>query len=202
VSPAGRIVAIIALGLALGGVTQVLQGVLTGPLSMLANGLSPWLIAAFATGAGMPTRRWAAASGPILLFAALAGYYALVQLRFGYGGSSKSWLIWGGAAVVAGPIFGTGGWAWRRGDRPLLRGAAAGLVGGLLLMEAFYLPSTAGYPNVAVVWAIAGVLAPLLLGRTGRERLIGLVASIPWAIAGTLALVILAGVDLVLLGGR
>jgi hypothetical protein len=195
-----RLAALVAAGLALGAGTQLLQSVLPPPLAPLANGLSPWLLSAFAAGALMPTVRWAAGAGPLLLFAALAGYYLLVQLRFGYGGSTSSLMLWGIGALVGGPVFGSGGWLWRHGDRPLVRGAAAGLAGGLVLMEAFYLPVAAGVPETAPGWVVVAVLLPLLLGRTARERLIGLAFVVPWAVAGGLGLAMVGVLQLVLLG--
>lgn len=199
-SPIRRLLAVIAAGLALGAVTQLLQGILPGPLAMLANGLSPWLIAAFVAGALMPAPRWAVLAPPLMLLAALAGYYLAVELRFGYGGSKSSLIFWTVASVIGGPIFGAGGWSWRRAARPRVRGIAAGLLGGLLLMEAFYLPLTAGYGYVAPLEAAVAVLVPVALGRTWRERLIGVAASIPWGLAGIVALIVLASLQLALAG--
>jgi hypothetical protein len=198
VSTARRLLIVIGLGLALGAATQVLQGILPGPLGMLANGLSPWLLSAFALGAAMPTPRWAALSGPLLLLMALVGYYLLVQLRFGYGGSKSALIVWGVSAIVGGPLFAFGGWAWHHAERPWVRGTAAGLAGGLVLMEAFYTPAVAGYSWVAPIWAAFGVLLPVLLGRTGRERLIGLATMVPWDLLGLLGLVVVASVQLLI----
>ena len=74
----------------------------------------------------MPTPRVAAAAGTVLLLAALAGYYATVQVRFGYGTNGPILLFWGFGSVAGGLVFGSAGWWWRHGTaRPGRRHRAA-----------------------------------------------------------------------------
>ncbi len=76
----------------------------------------------------MPDTRWAAAAGAGALLLALVGYYGMVQLRYGYGGGTGSWIFWGSARVVGGPVFGVAG-HWWRGPVHRRRAIAIGLLG-------------------------------------------------------------------------
>ena len=54
--------------------------------------------------------RWAAVAGVAVLLLAVVGYYAMIQLRYGYGVAARGLLVlWGLAALVGGPVFGVAG---------------------------------------------------------------------------------------------
>lgn len=93
-----RIGLIVAVGFATGALTQIGQSVLPDGWSQVANAISPWLLMVFCLGAAMPDRRWAASAGVAALLLALVGYYLMVELRYGYGGSRGSLLLSGIAA--------------------------------------------------------------------------------------------------------
>ena len=89
----------VGVGLVTGVLTQLGQGLLPGGTSQVANAISPWLLVTFLVGAVMTSRMGAVAAGIATLAFALVGYYAMIELRFGYGASTSSLLFWGlGAA--------------------------------------------------------------------------------------------------------
>lgn len=189
-----RLVLVVAVvGLATGALTQIGQSVLPAGWSQAANAISPWLLVAFLVGAAMPDRRSAVAAGAGALLLALVGYYGLVQIRFGYGGGTGSWILWGLGAVIGGPVFGAAGWSWRCG--PLRhRQAALGLLAGAFVAEGGYLVALLGYLGEGVGFAIAGLLMPLLLGRSWPDRLGGYVALLPALALGAIGYAVLLGV--------
>src|SRR4029077_5874433 len=102
---AGRGGLIAAVGLLAGVATQLGQSLLPDGVSQAANSISPWLLVAFLLGSRMPDRRWAALAGFGALALALLGYYGMVQLRFGYGGSTGALELWGHGAVLGRAAF-------------------------------------------------------------------------------------------------
>jgi len=186
VSVAARaLLAAAAIGIALGIATQLLQGILPGPLNWIANALSGWLLVAFLVGATMSRPQVAAAACVVMLLAALAGYYATVQVRFGYGAGSSILIVWGLGAVAGGSVFGAAGWWWRHGEARA-RAAAAGLLAALFVAEGVYFLVTLPDPAVGAGAIVAGLVAPALLGRTWRERGLGYVAMVPGLALGAL----------------
>ena len=153
----------------------------------MANSGAVWLAAAFLVGSFMPTDRRAAAAGVVTLVAAVIGYYASVPLIVeGAAAGTRSVTIWVVVAVVGGPVFGIAG-RWWHSDRPDRRIAASALLGGVFFGEG--LDRVLRNPHLAAVgWTMVavGVAVPLILGRSNRERLWGLVAELP-VILATLA---------------
>ena len=103
----------------------------------MANAITPWLLVAFLLGSAMPDTRWAVAAGAGALLLALVGYYGMVQLRYGYGGGTGSWIFWGLGALVGGPVFGVAG-HWWRGPVHRRRAIAIGLLGAVAVAEGAY----------------------------------------------------------------
>jgi hypothetical protein len=174
-----RRLALIALvGLATGVLTQLGQSILPDGWRQVANAISPWLLVAFFVGSRMPDRLWAAGAGIATLLLALVGYYAMTELRYGIGGGTTSLIFWGLGAVVGGPVFGIAGLAWRAGPQRQ-RAFAIGLVAAVLIAEGIYNAVVLSSPTVATGFVLAGLLAPLLLGRTRNDRLLGYAAALP-----------------------
>ena len=90
-------------------------------------------------------------------------------------GGTNALIFWGLGAVVGRPVFGLAGSVWRTGEHRY-RALALGLLAATLFAEGGYhllvLPS-----QLAVGFAIAGLLVPLLLGRSREDR--GVVAAVP-----------------------
>ena len=185
-SPARRAALIVAAGLATGIVTQIGQGALPGEWSQLANAITPWLLVAFLLGSVMPDERWAVAAGVAALLLALVGYYGMVQLRFGYGGSTSSWILWGAGAIVGGPVYGLAG-RWWRGPSHRRRTVAIGLLAAVAIAEGAYNVLVVDHVTVGVAFIVAGLVVPLLFGRSRDDRLGGYVVMVPvLAVGGTL----------------
>jgi hypothetical protein len=178
VTVAARVALIVATGLLVGVITEIGQGLLPDGFSQIANSISPWLLVAFLLGSRMPDRRWAAAAGFGTLAFALIGYYALTQLRFGYGGSTGSLVLWSIAAIVGGPVFGVAGWTWRVEDG-WRRAAAIGLLAAVAIAEGFYLIAIIPEPAVGAGFVIVGLCVPLVLGHTVGERGRAYLAVVP-----------------------
>ena len=183
---ATRLVALVLVaGLATGVVTQLGQSLLPTDWSQAANAISPWLFVAFLVGSAMPGWRAAGLAGAATLVLALIGYYAMTTLRFGIGGSTASLVFWGLGAVVGGPVFGAAGWWWRHGSHRS-RASAIGLLTAAFIAEAGYHAIVLAEPPVALGFVIAGLLVPLILGRSRDDRLGAYVAAVPATLLGAL----------------
>ena len=173
-----RLVVIAVIGLATGVLTQLGQSILPDGWRQVANAISPWLLVAFLVGSRMPDRAWAAGAGVMTLALALVGYYAMTGLRYGIGAGTTSLIFWGLGTVVGGPVFGIAGLAWRAGP-PRQRQLAIGLVAAVAIAEGIYNAVVLSSPAVGAGFVVAGLIAPLLLGRTRDDRLFGYVATLP-----------------------
>jgi hypothetical protein len=184
----------IGLGFAIGLLTLIGQGHLPGAWQHLANTGGPWLVGAFFIGAFMPTWRWAAATGLVALLGCLLGYYVAAQVIVDASSPVGMIAFWVGTALVGGPLFGVAGYWWRgaHGWRDAQawgqwrRAVGAGLLGAVIVAEGLYLlqivpadDRPAGWVEVAV-----GLIVPLLLGRSTRDRLLGLLALLPALLLG------------------
>lgn len=69
---------------------------------------------------------------------ALVGYYGMVQVRFGYGGSSGALALWSAGALVGGSVFGVLGPWWHDANR-WRRAVAVGLLAAAAIAEGAYL---------------------------------------------------------------
>lgn len=137
---------IVSAGLAVGIVTQILQGVLPDGWGVLANSGVMWALMAFALGAAMPTVRWASVGGATQLVIASVVYYVAVDWYEGISSDPRGAIIWSAAGLVAGPVFAVAGhWCARRSD---LRHPALALVSGVLLGEGTYLTWFVGNPDL------------------------------------------------------
>lgn len=141
----------------------------------------------------MPNLRWAMGAGVATLALAVVGYYATVQLRFGYGGSTGALVLWSVASVVGGVVFGAAG-RWWRDPRPWLRAVAIGLVAAVFIAEGIYLTRILPEVAVRIGFALVGLVAPLILGRSWPDRGRGYLAVIPALALGGLGYVALDAV--------
>ena len=197
------VVLVVLIGLALGVLTVLGQGVLPGNWNRIANSGAVWVAVAFAVGAFMASDRTAALAGATTLVGAVIGYYVTVPwLVEGAASSSRSVAIWGVTALIGGPVFGLAGRWWRMGtdDR---RAIAIALLGGAFAAEGVYTLIHIAGPTgsqEAVGWTMLaiGVAIPLLLGRSPRGRALGLVVMVP---VGCLVFAAYSLIDLVFRSG-
>jgi hypothetical protein len=189
------LVAAAGIGILLGITTQLLQGILPGAVNWIANAMSGWLLAAYLVGSRMPTPRVAAAASVAMLIAAVAGYYATVEVRFGYGTNAPILLFWGFGSVAGGLVFGAAGWWWRRGG-PRSRAAAVGLLAALFVAEGAYFLLILPDATVGLCAIAVGLIVPTVFGRNRRERAWGYVALMPGLALGVVGY----GVTLIVYG--
>ena len=180
---------VVAVGLGLGVVTQILQSVLPTSWSQAANAISPWLLVAFFIGSAMPDRGSAVVAGLATLVLALVGYYATTQLRYGIGGGTSALIFWGLGAAVGGPVFGLAGHTWRTGEHRY-RALALGLLAAVFIAEAGYHLLVLSEPGVAIGFAIGGLLVPVMIGRSREDRLGAYVAAVPALALGAAGFVV------------
>jgi hypothetical protein len=109
----------------------------------------------------------------------------MTTIRYGIGGGTSALIFWGLGAVVGGPVFGLAGHTWRSGEHRY-RAIALGLLAAAFLAEAGYHLIVLQEPPVAAGFAIAGLLVPLVLGRSRQDRLGAYVAAVPALALGAL----------------
>jgi hypothetical protein len=181
------------VGLATGVLTQVGQGVLPDGWGPLANSITPWLAVAFLVGSWAPSRNAAVAGGVLTLLGALVGYYVLVGIRFDIWPSLRgAVLLWIIGAAVGGPVFALMG-RWWRGDDPWRRALGPALLGAAAIAEGAYLSRVETVATAAPAFIAAGLVLPILLGRSREDRLRGLVALVPCLALGAAGFVATLG---------
>jgi hypothetical protein len=160
----GRILLALALGIAVGVLTSLLQKHLDYPWLALVNAASPWLTTAFVAGALQSRLSTAVVVGVAATMLQVVAYYVTADLR-GFGVSMTYVVVWSLCAVVGGPVFGAAGHAWWR--------AAPAGVGAALLVAAYASEAVVayhfrlGYSSTA--W-LFGAIALLLAVGLGRHR--------------------------------
>jgi hypothetical protein len=129
--PALAFLGAIAIGVAIGMLTDLSQGRLTS--NSLLNSEAAWLVAPFAFGALGRRPRAGAGLGLLTCVMQLAGYEFASELR--YGAMPLLFDVgWGFAALIGGPLFGLAGRAWRFG-RPGWRGLGPAALAAAFLTE-------------------------------------------------------------------
>ena len=183
----------IALGVGLGALAW-LADQLPYPWGALipANAIGAWLGLGFLLGASAKTVPTGALRGLIGLLSAVAAYYALISVfaaGFRLIGASHAATTWGAVALVAGPVFGAAGGAWRHrtGNR---RALAVGLLAASLIAEGIAFGKLRTADAVAIFYLVEiaiGLLVPALLLRA-RERLAGYATTLMLAVAFGIAI--------------
>jgi hypothetical protein len=152
-------------------VLTLLAGAVLGVLSRLAdtacwapgwlgNVLTPWLAAAWLVGASARTPRSGAVPGLALLLATVGSYLVVAATSWDAGTLAPRLLP---LALLAGPVFGAAGAAWRAGTR--YARAAGALLGASVVVEGLILqlgPHAAPERLLFAAESLAGV--GLLIG--------------------------------------
>ena len=167
-----RVVLLLASAAVLSGAFGIVDDVVQGHSHAgwyLANVAGLWLAVAFFFGAMATSREQAWMAGLFAEMSALAGYYCWMYYV------ERQWqpldhpVFWSCCGLVAGPIFGSIGYLWRR-RRSALAGATLGIA---FVLEAIVLGLARERPaGVVVIETIAGVALALLLleGALWRRR--------------------------------
>ena len=154
----------LALGIAVGVLTSLLQKYFDYPWLALVNAASPWLTTAFVAGALQSRLSTAVMIGVAATMLQVVAYYITADLR-GFGVSTTYVVLWSLCAVVGGPIFGAAGHTWRR--------AAPAGVGAALLVAAYASEALVAYQfrlgYSSTAW-LFGAIALLLAVGLGWHR--------------------------------
>jgi hypothetical protein len=189
----GVAVATIVGGVVLGAVDLLLQRVLPYPWANLANSSAIWALAAYGLGLWVRTPWWrAATAGAVLLVIAVPAYY-LAAATFLHDeislASDRTALLWMAFGMLAGLVFGFGATLVRSSGWQQL--AAVALPGAVLFAEALVAALRGGDAayrrdqiQTAIIEVALGLAVILVVGRTGRQRIGGLIASLPLAVIG------------------
>ncbi len=168
------------------------QGWLPEDAGSLANSSGSWVLAAFLV-ALLGTRLWTSvACGFITLLMLLAGYVVANELRDIATGSS-TWLFWGTAAVIVGPLLGLAAY-WVRFGRAELAAIGAGAVSGVLIGEGVYglrYISDTTYPPYWWGQIAAGLILLIVIAGMRFPRPAPVALSVAVAIATSIAFVVL-----------
>jgi hypothetical protein len=153
---------------------------------VLANLASPWVAAAFASGAvaaarpsgsegrvarPVPEAIAGAIAGTICLVVATIVYYGPARTGgFDFSGAVFRTVFWTVAGVAAGVVFGAAGAVWRAASNPRLRAVCSVAFGAIVVGEAAFLVVAGATKYEAFAWpvllavAAVGLATPLLLG--------------------------------------
>ncbi|MGY2065550.1 DUF6518 family protein [Blastococcus sp. SYSU DS0619] len=160
----GPVLLALALGVAVGVLTSLLQEHWDYPWLALVNAASPWLTTAFVAGALQSRLSTAVLVGVAATTLEVVAYYVTADLR-GFGVSMTYVVLWSLCAFVGGPIFGAAGYVW-------WRAAPAGL-GAALLVAAYASEAVVVYQfrlgYSSSVW-LFGAIALLLAVGLGWHR--------------------------------
>jgi hypothetical protein len=183
----------IGLGIALGALAW-LSDQLEYPYSALisANLIGAWLGLGFILGASAKTVPTGALRGLIGLLSAVGAYYLLISVSeagFRLIGAPHAATTWGAVGLIAGPIFGAAGGAWRHwqgtGRALAVAVLAASLIAEGVVFGELRLGDIGGI--LLLIEAGIGLVVPFALLRPG-ERLIAYVATGLMALAIGLAI--------------
>lgn len=155
---AAALVAASGVGVAAGGVTAGLQGVLSADWNTVANSGAIWtLVAALAAGCLGRQRATAMAAGMLVLVGEVVGYYAYVTDVEHLPVLHAEELLWTVAALWIGPLAGLAAFLVRWGE-PAQRVVAALAMWGVVGGEGGYLWRLAEVPKAGVVEMVLAVV--------------------------------------------
>ena len=173
------VLTILVGGVAIGVLTVLGQKWLDGGWLAIVNSGAVWLVPAFAVGARSRSDLTAAAAGTAILVVAVLAYYGSVPILVpGASSSSRSVAIWVATSLVGGPMYGIAGHWWRT-SRSWRAWAGIGLLAGAFLAEGLARLRARHYDAAGLTMVAIGMAVPLILGRSARERVFGLLAEGP-----------------------
>lgn len=181
------VAAVLAAALALGVLTEWLQGVLVDPWAMWANSVAAWVAVAFAAGALVRQPVAAAALGVGAEMMLMAGYYGARTLH-GVPSDARILAFWLGGALVGGAVFGLAG-AWWRSDVAWRQVTGVALLGGVLVSEGLMRWQMFPWQGASgAIMCVVGVVCAVVLARSRRQRWVVplvLAATVPLGLLGT-----------------
>jgi hypothetical protein len=177
-------------GLLLGVATPALQEVLPGAWSSVAGSTAVWGVVGAGLGSRVAGRAAPGLVGSVALVALVGGHSAAAALG-GVPLGGPDVLGWVLSALVGGVVLGTVG-SWSRFGRARQRVAAAAVLGGVLCYEGLVRTFVfADQVPEGLTMVVLGIGAPLLVGRTTRERGLAAAALVPATALGLSAYLLL-----------
>ncbi|MBC7441547.1 MAG: hypothetical protein H7311_03355 [Ramlibacter sp.] len=172
-SLAAPLAAALGVGAAAGGLARLLSAVLPEPWGTLANTSALWGLVPFVASLAVRAPRSASILVGITALVAMVATWVLLAPQ---PVTPRELLLWGVVGVGAGALCGLAGELARR-DSPWARRLAVTIMAGLVVGEGLYGILLIGGPQ----WwfeAAVGVALALALGRTGRDRMLGLAGAL------------------------
>jgi hypothetical protein len=155
-------------GLAAGGLTAYLQGVVPAGWSTVANSGAVWTVVAFAVAAiAGRARGTAIATGLLALLGEVAGYYLYLAQVLHIPATESEQVLWTMAALWIGPLTGLGAFLARWGSAGE-RMSALLVLAGVLAGEGAYVVRLAGPPAPGWAELASAVLLAALAGTSAR----------------------------------
>ncbi|WP_240040977.1 DUF6518 family protein [Paenibacillus ginsengarvi] len=182
------------VGIVVGILTVLGQEVLPGNWGSLANSGTAWLIPAFFVGGLGPSKLKAAVASILTLCGMVTGYYGYAMTIQDVAHSVFYILVWAGAAILGGLIFGIAGFLWGQ-DQGSKHKYGSALIGGVFITEGLdlylHIDDYGHMLPVGAVKITVGFILLLVLERSNKERVASLLALIPVIVLGLIGYQIL-----------
>ncbi|NBC72721.1 DUF6518 family protein [Paenibacillus sacheonensis] len=184
----------VGVGIIVGVLTVLGQGVLPGNWGSLANSGTVWLIPAFFVGGWGPSKLKSAVASTLSLCGMIIGYYGYAMMIQDIAHSIFYILVWTGAAILGGLIFGMAGYLWGQ-DQGRKHKYGSALIGGVFITEGLdlylHIDDYGHMLPVGAVKIIFGLILLVVLERSNKERVSSLLALVPVIVLGLIGYQIL-----------
>lgn len=182
------------VGMIVGVLTVLGQGVLPGNWDSLANSGTVWLIPAFFAGGLGPSKVKSVVASILTLCGMIIGYYGYAMMIQHIAHSIFYILVWTGAAILGGLIFGMAGYLWGQ-DQGSKHKYGSALIGGVFITEGLdlylHMDDYGHMLPVGAVKIVVGFILLLLVERSNKERVASLLALVPVVVIGLIGYQIL-----------
>ncbi|MGG0278984.1 DUF6518 family protein [Bacillus pacificus] len=177
----------IIVGILVGILTKLGQGILPGHWNSLANLGSVWLVPSFFVASFSYSKRTAILSGILALLGMVLGYYGYVIIFKNVSHSIYFISVWITCAFIGGTIFGIAGFLWKDTTNPLHKLGSA-LIGGVFVTDGLHiLLNFEDYNHMLPVGyteVIVGIILILVLERSNANRISSFLMMVPITILG------------------
>ncbi|MDA1679541.1 DUF6518 family protein [Bacillus cereus group sp. TH152-1LC] len=177
----------IIVGIIVGILTKLGQGILPGHWNSLANLGSVWLVPSFFVASFSYSKRTAILSGILALLGMVLGYYGYAIVITNVAHSIYFISVWIVCAFIGGTIFGIAGFLWKDATNPLHKFGSA-LISGVFVTDGLHiLLNYEDYSHMLPVGyteVIVGIIFILVLERSNANRISSFLMMVPITILG------------------
>ena len=177
----------IIVGILVGILTKLGQGILPGHWNSLANLGSVWLVPSFFVASFSYSKRTAILSGILALLGMVLGYYGYAIIFKNVSHSIYFISVWITCAFIGGTIFGIAGFLWKDTTNPLHKLGSA-LIGGVFVTDGLHiLLNFEDYNHMLPVGyteVIVEIILILVLERSNANRISSFLMMVPITILG------------------